>query len=80
MKTMCLRSQLQFPHKNRYHICILSSMGSVDLCVLCGDFVDVRNYHSNLGRKEQIILVVFADDFAKPANLIETAVILLSWV
>lgn len=50
-------------------------MGSADLCVLYGDFVDGRIYHSSLGRKEQIIPVVFAGDFAKSDNLFQTAVV-----
>lgn len=70
IRTMCLWSQRQFPHNSRYHICILACMGSVDLCLLCGDFVDGRNFYSSLGRKEKIIPVVIADDFAKPDNLL----------
>lgn len=50
-------------------------MGSADLGVLCGDFVDGRIYHSSLGRREQIIPVFFAGDFAKPDNFLQTAVV-----
>lgn len=69
IRTMCLWSQLQFLQDNRY-ICVLYNiyiiqclgiiLGSVDLGVLCGGFVDGRIYHSSLRRKEQIIPVVFA--------------------
>lgn len=58
-----------------YNICVLSCMGSADLGVLCGDFVDGRIYHSSLGRREQLIPVFFAGDFAKPDNFLQAAVI-----
>lgn len=89
IRTMCLWSQLQFPH-NRY-ICMLYNISVVQhlYIILCGECWPLcfvwrlcgwQNLSLQPGEKGTNNSSSFAGDFAKFDNLFQTAVVYLSWV